>query len=173
LKRTQHGIICFIGIGSNLEQPSLNCLQAIDRISSSFGVRVVNRSSLYWTEPVFVSGENWFVNAVVEIRTALSHRELLSLLQSIEIDMGRVNKGDKSARIIDLDILLYGQEVIEERDLVIPHPQLHKRRFVMVPLCEIAPYVIHPAFGISIKGLMDRLQDESEVLPCHLSDSYH
>jgi len=87
--------------------------------------------------------------------------------------MGRVNKGDKSPRIIDLDILLYGQEVIEERDLVIPHPQLHKRRFVMVPLCEIAPYVIHPAFGISIKGLMDRLQDESEVLPCHLSDSYH
>jgi 2-amino-4-hydroxy-6-hydroxymethyldihydropteridine diphosphokinase len=173
LLKDQRGIICFIGIGANLEQPALRCLEAVDRISSNLGVKVLKRSSLYWTEPFHVSGQNWFVNAVIEIKTMFTPGDLLILLQNIEIDMGRTNKRDEGPRIIDLDILLYGQEVIHEQDLTIPHPKLHKRRFVLVPLCEIASYVIHPAFGVSIKGLMDRLQDENRVLLYHSSDSYH
>lgn len=169
----QRGIVCFIGIGANLEHPARCCLEAVDRISSTSGVEVLNRSSLYWTEPVHVLCENWFVNAVIEIKTMFTPRSLLILLQNVEIDMGRINKRDKGPRIIDLDILLYGQEVIREKHLIIPHPMLHERRFVLVPLCEIASYVIHPAFGVSMKGLMSRLQDESKVLPYHLSELYH
>jgi 7,8-dihydro-6-hydroxymethylpterin-pyrophosphokinase len=77
--------------------------------------------------------------------------------------MGRVRGPKWGPRVIDLDILLYGQEVIQEGDLVIPHPLLHRRRFVLEPLCELASYAIHPAFGVSIRGLMDRLDDESRV----------
>jgi len=77
--------------------------------------------------------------------------------------MGRIRGERWGPRTIDLDILFYGQEIIKEKNLFIPHPELHRRRFVLIPMYEIAPYVIHPAFGISIKGLLGRLQDESRV----------
>jgi 7,8-dihydro-6-hydroxymethylpterin-pyrophosphokinase len=81
----------------------------------------------------------------------------------IEREMGRVREQHWGPRVIDLDILLFGQEVVQEEDLIIPHPELHKRRFVLVPLNELASYAIHPAFGVSIKGLMQRLQDDCSV----------
>jgi 7,8-dihydro-6-hydroxymethylpterin-pyrophosphokinase len=93
----------------------------------------------------------------------LNPHELLEALQRIEDTMGRVRGSKWGPRIIDLDILLYGQETVEENGLVIPHPHLHKRRFVLEPLCEIASYVIHPVFGVSVRGLMERLDDESRV----------
>jgi 2-amino-4-hydroxy-6-hydroxymethyldihydropteridine diphosphokinase len=157
------GVICFVGVGSNMDDPASRCIKAMKHISSTNGVNLLRRSSLYKTEPVGPVGEGWFINAVAEIRTVLTVHELLGALQVIENNMGRVRNEKWGPRIIDLDILLYGQEVIRNEYLVIPHPELHKRRFVLAPLCEIASYMIHPAFGVSIRGLMDRLNDESIV----------
>ena len=106
--------------------------------------------------------QDWFINAVAEIRTALSARRLLEVLQEIERQMGRTEGPRWGPRIIDLDLLLYGREIHQEEGLVIPHPELHRRAFVLVPLCEIASYMIHPAFGVSISGLMQRLEGSGE-----------
>ncbi len=157
------GITCFIGLGANLGQPADQCLEAMERMHATDGIRVLQRSSLYRTEPVGSREQSWFVNVVVEIRTLLRAGELLQSLLAIERAMGRQRDAPGGPRIIDLDLLLYGQEVIAARDMVIPHPAFHKRRFVLVPLHEIAPYVIHPAFGVSIQGLLDRLEDDHNV----------
>jgi len=158
-----HGIICFVGIGSNMDDPAGQSLKAFDRISATSGVKLLRKSSFYRTEPVGSPDQDWFINAVAEIRTVMTPHQLLKALQSIEHNMGRIRDETWGPRLIDLDILFYGQEIIQEKDLCIPHPELHKRRFVLEPLCEIAPYVIHPAFGVSIRGLMDRLEDRSIV----------
>jgi 2-amino-4-hydroxy-6-hydroxymethyldihydropteridine diphosphokinase len=160
----KEGVIAFIGIGSNMGDAAARCREAMDRLGRIKGSALLSRSSLYRTEPVGFKDQDWFVNAVVELRTGLSARDLLNLLKAVERDMGR--KEDEvrwGPRVIDLDILLMGQDVIAEEDLVVPHPELHKRRFALQPLAELAPYAIHPAFGISVKGLMDRLADESAV----------
>jgi len=157
------GIICFVGVGSNMNDPASQCLQALSRISETSGVNLLRRSSLYKTEPVGITDQDWFINTVAEIRTVLTPHDLFNALQIIENDMGRIRDKKWESRIIDLDILLYGQDVIQDEDLVVPHPELQNRRFVLVPLCEIAAYVIHPAFGISMRGLMERLEDENIV----------
>jgi 2-amino-4-hydroxy-6-hydroxymethyldihydropteridine diphosphokinase len=157
------GIICFIGLGANLGRPVNQCLEAMERMHATDDVHLLQRSSLYRTEPVGNREQNWFVNAVVEVRTVLRAGELLQALLVIERAMGRQREAQWGPRIIDLDLLLYGQEVITAPDMVIPHPAFHNRRFVLVPLHEIAPYVIHPAFGVSIQGLLDRLEDDHKV----------
>ena len=156
-------IVSFIGVGANQGQPATQCLEALERMHAAPGLQILRRSSLYRTEPVGMKGQDWFVNAVVEIRTALPAIELLQALLAIEKTMGRERDKRWGPRTIDLDVLLYGQEVIQTPDMIIPHPELHKRRFVLIPFHEIAPYVIHPAFGVSIHGLLDRLQDDSKV----------
>ena len=157
------GIIAFIGVGANEGQPEARCLEAVERMHATSGIQVLRQSSLYRTEPVGMKEQDWFINAVVEIRTVLTAGSLLHAVLAIERAMGRERGARWGPRIIDLDVLLYGQEVIQMQDLIIPHPELHKRRFVLVPFHEIAPYVIHPAFGVSIHGLLDRLQDNSNV----------
>lgn len=162
--------ICFIGIGSNLGDPLSNCLDAIATLISLEQISLTQQSSFYKTEPVGFRDQDWFVNGVVEVKTAYSPRSLLETLKVIEYEMGR-RAGEKwGPRVIDLDILFYGQEIINEKDLIIPHPELHKRRFVLIPLNEIAPYVIHPAFGVSVQGLLGRLEDTSEVVPVDLGE---
>jgi 2-amino-4-hydroxy-6-hydroxymethyldihydropteridine diphosphokinase len=161
-----HSVIAFLGLGSNLGDAAGYCRQAIDEISRRPGNRVLRVSSLYRTEPLGVKEQDWFVNAVIEIRTTLSPRDLLRALQGIEKSMGRVrdNVPRWGPRAIDIDILLYGQDVVEEEGLCIPHPEMHRRRFVLVPMEELASYVIHPKFGVTIKGLLQRLEDPSEVV---------
>jgi 2-amino-4-hydroxy-6-hydroxymethyldihydropteridine diphosphokinase len=136
---------------------------ALKEISALEGIRVLKRSSLYRTEPVGVKGQDWFVNAVLEIRTAREAHSLLKELLGIERAMGRVRGSRWAPRIIDIDLLLYAQEVVEDGFLLIPHPEMHKRRFVLEPLAEIASYVIHPLFGVSVRGLLERLDDQSAV----------
>jgi len=157
------GVISFVGIGSNLDDPAARCAEALCRLSQVSGTKVLRQSCLYRTEPFGFEKQDWFINLVAEIRTVLDPHELLKGLQGIEDMMGRVKGPKWGPRIIDLDILFYGQDVIEEDGLVIPHPDLHKRRFVLEPLCEIASYVIHPVYGISIRGLAERLDDENKV----------
>jgi 2-amino-4-hydroxy-6-hydroxymethyldihydropteridine diphosphokinase len=158
-----NGIVCYIGIGSNLGNTLQNCKYAIESLSRINGISPIRTSSFYKTEPIGIEKQNYFINAVVEITTTLSARELLQALGEIERNMGRKRETKGGPRIIDLDLLFYGQDVIRETDLVVPHPEIHKRRFVLEPLYEIASYFIHPVFGVSIRGLKDRLTDTKIV----------
>ncbi len=159
----QRAIVCYVGIGANLGDPAGSCVKAMDLLASHRDLRLVRRSSLYRSAPVGVADQPWFVNAAAEVATRLPARELLAALLMIESGMGRIREKQGGPRLIDLDLLLYGQEILREEGLIVPHPELHKRRFVLVPLAEIAPYVIHPAFGVSVRGLLDRLQDDAVV----------
>jgi len=156
-------VIAYLGIGSNLGDPAGNCREALRRVSTLKGSEVLRRSSLYRTEPVGVGAQGWFVNGVAEIRTAFPAVQLLKALQWIEHSMGRERTERWGPRVIDIDILLFGQEIVNSESLVIPHPEMHRRRFVLEPMNEIAPYVIHPLFGVSMKGLLDRLEDRHAV----------
>jgi len=158
-----NGVICYIGIGSNLGNSLNNCKNAVELISRIRGVELKSVSSFYRTEPVGNESQNFFMNAVAEIKTILSPADLFEALQAIENNMGRKREIKGGPRIIDLDLLFYGQNVISESDLKIPHPEIHQRRFVLEPLFEIASYFIHPSFGISIRGLKDRLKDNKIV----------
>jgi 2-amino-4-hydroxy-6-hydroxymethyldihydropteridine diphosphokinase len=157
------GVICYIGIGSNLGNSLKNCKHAVEIISRVKGVNLETVSSFYKTEPVGIENQNYFVNAVLEIKTDLSPLILFQNLHNIENEMGREREIKGGPRIIDIDLLFYGQDVISEKNLVIPHPEIHKRRFVLEPLCEIASYFIHPSFGVSVRGLKDRLNDNKLV----------
>jgi 2-amino-4-hydroxy-6-hydroxymethyldihydropteridine diphosphokinase len=157
------GVVSFIGVGSNMDDPAARCGEALYCLSQVSGIKVLRQSSFYRTEPVGFENQDWFINAVAEIRTVLTPHELLRAMQQIEDMMGRVRGSRWGPRVIDLDVLLYGQDVVENDELVIPHPELHKRRFILEPLCEIASYAIHPVFGVSCRGLMERLDDDSRV----------
>jgi len=157
------GTICYVGIGSNLGDPLYQCKRAVQKIADVEGIFVTAQSSFYKTEPVDVEDQNDFINAVVEIKTTIEPHQLLDVLQRIENEMGRRRTLKRVPRIIDLDILFYGQNVIQDENLVIPHPEAHKRRFVLEPMSEIASYFIHPSFGVSIHGLKERLTDSKTV----------
>jgi 2-amino-4-hydroxy-6-hydroxymethyldihydropteridine diphosphokinase len=154
-----------IGIGSNLGDRRANTVEAVEKVSQLPGTRVVRASSLYESEPLG-DAKTWFVNSVIEIESDLTPEALLKKLQAIEEAMGRKRvKGKRwGSRIIDLDILLFDQDVIDKRNLKIPHPELHKRRFVLLPLTELAPQVIHPQLGQSISTLLANVKDAKRVV---------
>jgi 2-amino-4-hydroxy-6-hydroxymethyldihydropteridine diphosphokinase len=152
-----------VGIGSNLGNSIGNCLRVVELISFLDDVEVLQRSSLYRTEPVGFSEQDPFINCVIGAKTTLSAHVFLKSLQRIENEMGRIRAEKWGPRTIDLDILFYGDLTIGDGTLLIPHPELHKRRFVLVPLCEIAPDFVHPVFGVSVKELLGDLKDESSV----------
>jgi len=154
----------YIGIGSNLGDRKANALEAVDRVSKLPGTRIVRASSLYESEPLG-NAKTWFVNSVIEIETDLPPDELLKKLKAIEKAMGRRRVTGKrwGSRVIDLDILLCNQDVVEKRALKIPHPEMHKRRFVLLPLAELAPHVVHPQLGQSVSTLLANVKDEKRV----------
>lgn len=156
-------VISYLGLGSNLGDPVQNCREALRQVAALNGSEVLRRSSLYRTEPVGVETQGWFVNGVVEIRTAFPAAQLLKALQWIERSMGRERTERWGPRVIDIDILLFGQQIVNAEGLVIPHPEMHRRRFVLEPMNEIAPYVIHPLYGVSMRGLLDRLEGHHAV----------
>lgn len=157
------GVVAFIGIGANLGDPAAQCREALRRVGAAEGIHLLRCSSLYRTAPVGPVGQGWFINAVAEVRTALAPEKFFGVLKAIEKQMGRTAGPRWGPRLIDLDILLYGQEVVDREELKIPHPEMHRRRFVLEPLCELASYTIHPGFGVSARGLLDRLADTGEV----------
>ncbi|MBU7007824.1 2-amino-4-hydroxy-6-hydroxymethyldihydropteridine diphosphokinase [Phosphitispora fastidiosa] len=129
----------YIGLGSNMGNPVLNLETALKRIDGIEGIRITATSSVYETEPVGYEEQAWFHNCVAEIDTLFSPEELLCKLQEIENELGRVRLIRWGPRTIDLDILLYDRAVINTERLIIPHPRMAERAFVMVPLAEIAP----------------------------------
>jgi 2-amino-4-hydroxy-6-hydroxymethyldihydropteridine diphosphokinase len=131
-------VTAYLALGANLGDPVAAVLRAMDDIAAIKGVSVLKRSSLYRTAPVAASGPD-YVNAVVEIQTILSAPELLLALQQIEQLAGRVRTSRNAPRTLDLDLLIYGDASIDSQALVVPHPRLQQRAFVLVPLAEIAP----------------------------------
>jgi 2-amino-4-hydroxy-6-hydroxymethyldihydropteridine diphosphokinase len=154
----------YIGIGSNLGDRKANAVEAVDRMSKLPGTRLVRASSLYESEPLG-DAKTWFVNSVIEIETEFAPDDLLRRLKAIEKAMGRKRvKGKRwGSRVIDLDILLSDHDVVEKRSLKIPHPEMHKRRFVLLPLAELAPHVVHPQLGLSVSALLANVKDEKRV----------
>ncbi len=143
----------FIGIGSNMGNRKDNCNQGINALKKIKEINIIQCSSFYKTEPVGGPKQNWFINCVVKAETSLLPEKLLSCLKKLEVKMGRVQSVKWGARIIDFDILFFGDKIVETPSLKIPHPLNHKRRFVLEPMGEIAPDVVHPVFKKSINEL--------------------
>jgi 2-amino-4-hydroxy-6-hydroxymethyldihydropteridine diphosphokinase len=156
--------VVFIGIGSNLGDRKANYLEAIERIAGLPKTRIVKQSSLYESEPLG-NARTWFVNAVIEIETEFDATRLLKQLKAIETAMGRKRVRGKrwGSRIIDLDILFFDNELINKRNLKIPHPELQNRRFVLAPLAELAPQLIHPKLALSVSELLAALRNDKKV----------
>ncbi|MFW6147056.1 MAG: 2-amino-4-hydroxy-6-hydroxymethyldihydropteridine diphosphokinase [Thermodesulfobacteriota bacterium] len=155
----------YIGIGSNIGDKIGNCRLAIEKMGQLAGCRVVACSSLFKTEPEGVAGQDWYINCASRLTTSLPPSELMKNLLAIEHAMGRKRQKRWEARIIDLDILLFGQQVIHAPHLVIPHPLMHKRRFVLEPLVQLAPEFIHPVLKVSIRHLLEELPPGPSVEP--------
>ena len=146
----------YIGLGSNRGDRLKNLQDSLSHIKREIEVRRV--SSLYLTEPVGMKG-SWFLNCVIEGETELDPHELMDTLLAIEKEMGRVRKKKKEERVIDLDLLLYQGRVFKEKGLILPHPRLHKRGFVLVPLVEINPHLYHPVLKRTVKEILNGLKD--------------
>jgi 2-amino-4-hydroxy-6-hydroxymethyldihydropteridine diphosphokinase len=147
--------IVYLSLGSNVGDREANLRTAVERLAGLGEVLAV--SSFYETEPVEVTAQPWFLNCAVALRTELMPKILLSKTLAIEQQMGRRRTQPKGPRIIDIDILLFGNSVIHTADLDVPHGAMHERRFVLEPLLEIAPEVRHPVFKRTVREMLQAL----------------
>lgn len=152
----------YISLGSNVGDREKNLAAAIEALAAR-DIHITRRSSIYSTEPVDFADQGWFLNCVVEAETELMPKQLLHSLQEIERSMGRRRLVRRGPRVVDLDILLFGSSVIEAPDLEVPHPRMTERRFVLVPLAEIAPEARHPITNKTIVELLAETADRSAV----------
>jgi 2-amino-4-hydroxy-6-hydroxymethyldihydropteridine diphosphokinase len=155
----------YLGLGSNLGDKKSNMSKACDLISSEIG-QIIGFSSLYKTEPWGNIDQDEYLNQVVRIFTDLEPGFLLSQLHKIEDMLGRTRDEKWGPRLIDIDLLYYGTYVIDRDDLIIPHPELIERNFVLEPLTEIAPDYLHPVFKLTNKELLEFCSDTSKVIKC-------
>ena len=153
--------VAYLSLGSNLGDRKANLTEAIRQLGT-IGT-VLKTSSLYETEPVDLTSQPWFLNCVVVLETAKMPRQLLKAILSLERSLGRRRLQKKGPRNIDIDILLFGNSVVDTPELVIPHPAMHARRFVLEPLAEIAPDVRHPVLKRTIRELRDELPSGQTV----------
>lgn len=156
---------CFILFGSNMGDKNKIYAQACLLINNRCG-RIVAQSSAYESEPWGFEAKEWFLNRLIVVETELEPEAMLHQLLDIEAELGRVRHpeaGGYTSRTADLDILYYGSRIVLTDSLTIPHPRLHQRRFALLPLCEVAPEFVHPAFNMTQTELLKRCFDFSEV----------
>jgi 2-amino-4-hydroxy-6-hydroxymethyldihydropteridine diphosphokinase len=159
-------ITVYIALGTNVGDREANLLQALQLLPES-GVHLGRVSSIYETEPVDYLDQEWFLNAVLEAETELDALDLLAALRLIEARMGSKKAFAKGPRKIDLDILLYGNETIDTPELQVPHPRMLERKFVLVPLAEVAPNLRHPSWNSGVARLLAATPDHSAVKKLH------
>lgn len=159
----QHPHGALVAVGSNMGDKLLNCRKGIDALTGTGNCELIKRSRFYQTEPVDFKDQSWFVNGVFHIRTDLSPWKLFEEIKRIERDAGRKSQPIRyGPRILDLDILTYDDQVIETEALTIPHPRMHKRRFVLKPVCDIDPNINHPVFKRTMGQLLEDLDKASQ-----------
>jgi 2-amino-4-hydroxy-6-hydroxymethyldihydropteridine diphosphokinase len=158
---SQVGKIAYLSLGSNLGDRAANLREALAHLEAAGNLLAV--SAFYETQPVEVPDQPWFLNSVAAIETGKTPRELLQFALQIESAMGRLRKREKGPRKIDIDILLFGDLVVDEPGLKIPHPAMHRRRFVLEPLVEIAAEARHPTLGKTAQNLLLELKDVQKV----------
>ena len=154
----------YIGAGSNMGSPRENCERALENLESHPHITLTARSSFYETEPVGMSEQNWFINAAAEVKTSLEPGALLEELLNIERDMGRVRSQKWGPRIIDLDLLLYEDRIYDEPGLQLPRRDVLEYSFVLRPLAELAPSLVHPVTGKSIASQWAEYDKDSHPL---------
>ena len=154
-------IVIYLSLGSNLGDRQEKLDMALGLLSQRLGE--LQPSSVYDTEPVGNANQPHFLNMVCQARTGLAPAELLALVKGIELKMGRTPHKPNAPRPIDIDILFYGDQVVETPELVIPHPRLTERAFVLVPLAEIAPDLVHPVSGKTVKELLESVREKQGV----------
>ena len=157
-----HVDLVYIGLGSNLGD-RLGWLRAAAEALESAGIPILQRSSFYRTEPVEVVDQEEFINQVLECSSAFPAPRILEACLRIERSLGRVRTREKGPRTVDLDLLLQGDRVLKTAGIEVPHPRMHLRAFVLVPLVEIAPEVRHPVLGLTARELLARCPDRSRV----------
>ncbi len=150
-----------LGLGSNQGDRMAALLEAERRLTAVPGIRILERSSVYETEPLGIADQPWFLNQVLSVETTLGPLVLLDTVQGVERDLGRIRSVHWGSRIIDIDILLYGHETVSSARLTIPHPELPGRRFVLVPLVELEPEARLPD-GRRARDLLDALEQGPE-----------
>lgn len=156
----------YISVGSNLGDKLENCQRGVTSLTHR-GCEVTAQSGIYRTEPVDYLDQDWFVNYVVQIETRLAPLRLLDVIHAIQREFGRgPDKVRYGPRILDLDIILYDTITLKTSHLTIPHPRMHKRRFVLQPLCDINPALIHPVLKMDMQSLLNSLKDnEQRIFP--------
>lgn len=160
----------FIGLGSNLATPTRQVLRAMHALASLSDTRVIVRSSLYRSAPVGYLDQPDFINAVVKIETALAPLALLHALFDLEHENGRTREFQNSPRTLDLDVLLYDDLQHHEQGLTVPHPQMHKRAFVLLPLLEIEPNCVIPGVGAAAQAMQQCKNQQLERLLISIDD---
>jgi len=160
-------VVAFLGLGSSLGDRLANLRLAVEKIGDLPKTTVKAVSPVYETDPVGGVAENRFLNAAIAVKTDLAPKDLLKIILDIERQAGRTRKRPLEDRTLDIDILLFSDAILDEDDLVVPHPRLIKRPFALAPLADIAPEAVHPENGQTIKALCEKCPPTGRVIIRH------
>jgi len=153
----------YIGVGSNIGDKLLNCKNGVMALAERQNTKIKKWSRFYQTEPVDYKNQDWFINGVVKIETDIDAFQLIKELKSIEHAAGRMDNTVRfGPRILDMDILLFDDIVVNSCGLIIPHPRMHKRRFVLKPICDIDPSIVHPVLNQELRYLLAALDENGQ-----------